>query len=88
MYRPLFQGTISNWTTELKAVLWKRMGYSFIFSTSTKQVKVLELILSVSFAFESCCCEPTFCVYSLNKKNRQLLGFKIKANQSETLQEY
>ncbi len=33
------------------------MGYSFVISTSIKQLKGLELILSVSFAFGSCCCE-------------------------------
>ncbi len=33
------------------------MDYSFVISTSIKQVKGLELILSVSFAFGSCCCE-------------------------------
>ncbi len=54
---PLFQGTISNWTVDSKAVSWTDVGYSFIISTSVKQVKGLELILSVSFVFGSCCCE-------------------------------
>ncbi len=58
---PLFQGTISNWTIDSKAVSWTGVGYSFIISTSIKQVKVLELILSVPFAFGSCCSEPTSC---------------------------
>ncbi len=37
------------------------MGYSFIISTSIKQVKDLELILSVPFVFGSWCCETTLC---------------------------
>ncbi len=50
---PLFQETISNWTVDSKAISWTDVGYSFIISTSIKQVKGLELI-----AFGSCCCEP------------------------------
>ncbi len=61
MYLPLFQGTISNWTIESKGVSWTGMGYSFIISTSIKQVKDLELILSVPFVFGSWCCETTLC---------------------------
>ncbi len=55
---PLFQETISNWTVDSKAVSCFR---TFVISTSIKQVKGLELILSVPFAFGSCCCEPTSC---------------------------
>ncbi len=44
------EGTISNWTIDLKAVSWTVVGYSFINYTSIKQTKDLELILSVSFA--------------------------------------
>ncbi len=58
---PLFQATISNWTVDSKAVSWTVVGYSFVISTSIKQVKGLELVLSVPFAFGSCCCEPTSC---------------------------
>ncbi len=58
---PLFQGTISNWAVVSKVISWTGVGYSFIISTSIKQVKDLELILSVPFAFWSCCCEPTSC---------------------------
>ncbi len=50
---------ISNWTVDSKAVSWTGVGYSFIISTSIRQVKVLELILSVPFTCGSCCCEPT-----------------------------
>ncbi len=45
MYLPLFQGTISNWTVDSKAISWTDVGYFFIISTSIKQVKGLELIL-------------------------------------------
>ncbi len=41
MYLLLFQGTISNWTVDSKAVSWTGMGYSFIISTSIKEVKWL-----------------------------------------------
>ncbi len=58
IYLPLFQGTISNWSVDSKAISWTDVGYSFIISTLSKQVKGLELILSVSFVFGSCCCEP------------------------------
>ncbi len=58
---PLCQGTKSNWTIDSKAVSWTGVGYSFVISTSIKQVKGLELILSVTFAFGRCCCEPTVC---------------------------
>ncbi len=80
MYHPLFQGTISNCTIDSKAVSWTGMGYSFIISTSIKQVKGLELILSVPFAFGSCCCEPTSCGQRISpyKWNRQLLGLKSR----------
>ncbi len=56
------------------------MGYSFVISTSIKQVKGLELILSVSFAFGSCCCEPTSSSQrsSACRWNRQLAS-KTKA---------
>ncbi len=41
------------------------VGYSFVISTSIKQVKCLEClrvgVISVPFAFGSCCCEPTSC---------------------------
>ncbi len=37
---PFFQGTISNWAGDLKAISWTDVGYSFIISTSIKQVKV------------------------------------------------
>ncbi len=49
------------------------MGYSFIIYPSVKQVKHLELILSVPFAFGSCCCEPTSCGQRISpyKWNRQ-----------------
>ncbi len=49
-------------------------------STSIKQVKSLELILSVPFAFGSSCCEPTLCgqMISPYKWNRQLLDLKTK----------
>ncbi len=53
MYLPIFQGTISNWTVDSKAVSWTDVGYSFIISASIKQIKGLELILSVSSAFVS-----------------------------------
>ncbi len=56
---PIFQGTISNWTIDSKAVSWTGVGYSFVISTSIKQINALELIVSVPFAFGSCCCEPT-----------------------------
>ncbi len=81
----LFQGMISNWTIHSKAVSWTGVAYSFLISTSIKQVKVLELIISVLFAFGSCCCEPTLCgqTNSLYKWNRQLLGFKNKTKPSE-----
>ncbi len=42
---PLFQGTISNWTVDSKAISWTDVGYSFVISTSIKQLKVLELII-------------------------------------------
>ncbi len=58
---PLFQGTISNLTVDSKAISWTCVGYSFVIYTSIKQVKGLELILSVPFAFGSCCCKPTSC---------------------------
>ncbi len=82
---PPFQGTISNWTIASKAVSWTDVGYSFVISTSIKQVKGLELILSVSFVFGSWCCEPTSCGQriSLYKWNRQLFSFKNKTNPSE-----
>ncbi len=82
---PLFQGTISNWTVDSKAVSWIDVGYSFVISTSIKQAKGLELILSVPFAFGSCCCEPILCGHRISpfKWNRQLLGFKNKTNPSE-----
>ncbi len=82
---PLSQGTISNWTIDSKAVSWTDVGYSFVISTSIKQVKGLELILSVPFAFGSCCCEPTSCVQRISpyKRNRWLLGFKNKTNPPE-----
>ncbi len=67
---PLFQGSISNWTIDSKAVSWTDVGYSFVISTSLKQVKGLELILSVSFAFGSCCCEPHHAVKGSLKRNR------------------
>ncbi len=60
---PLFQGTISNWTVDSKASSWTRglflcyFNYLYII----KQVKGLELIISVPFAFGSCCCEPASC---------------------------
>ncbi len=54
----LFEGTISNWTVDSKAITWTDVGYSFVISTPIKQVNVLELIWSVSFAFGSCWCEP------------------------------
>ncbi len=57
-----FQGTISNWIINSTAVSWEGVGYSFLISTSIKQQKCLDLILSVPFAFESCCCEPTSAV--------------------------
>ncbi len=47
MYLPLFQGTISNWKVDSKAVSWTGVSDSFIISTSIKQVKGLDLILSV-----------------------------------------
>ncbi len=52
------------------------MGYSFVMSTSIKQVKGLELILSVPF--RNCCSEPTACGQRINpcKWNRWLLGNK------------
>ncbi len=53
-YLPPFQGTISNWTVDSKAISWTDVGYSFIISTSVKHVKGLELIVSVPFAFGSC----------------------------------
>ncbi len=86
MYLPPFQGTISNWTICSKAFSWTGVGYYFVISTSIKQVKSLELILSVSFAFGSCCCEPTSCGQRISpyRWNRQLLGFKNKTNPSES----
>ncbi len=60
---PLFQGTISNWTDDSKASSWTHglflcyFNYLYII----KQVKGLELIISVPFAFGSCCCEPASC---------------------------
>ncbi len=82
---PLFQGTISNWTVDPKAISWADVGYSFVISASIKQVKGLELILCVPFAFGSCCCEPTSCGQRSSpcRWNRQLLGFKNKTNPSE-----
>ncbi len=56
---PFFHGIMGNWTIDSKAVSWTGMSYSFIISTSIKQVNVLKLILSVLFAFRSCCSEPT-----------------------------
>ncbi len=54
---PLFQTNISNWTIDSNAILWTGIGYSFTISTSTKQVKGLEL----PFAFGRCRCEHTSC---------------------------
>ncbi len=82
---PLFQGIISNWTIDSKAVSCTSVGYSFVIYTPIKQVKGLELILSVPFAFGSCCYEPTLCCQMISpyKCNRQSLGFKNKTNSSE-----
>ncbi len=46
------------------------MGYFFVISTSVKQVKCLELILIVPFAFGSCCCKPT----SLSQSQHECWG--------------
>ncbi len=40
IYLPFFSRTISNWAGDLKAISWTDVGYSFIISTSIKQVKV------------------------------------------------
>ncbi len=77
----LFQGTISNWTIDSKAVSWTGVGYSFIISTSIKQVKGLELILNVPFVFGPYHAAQRSSTY---KGNRQLLGFKNKINLSES----
>ncbi len=61
MYLPPFQGTIRNWTVDSKVISWTNVGYSFIISTSIKQVKGLELIQSVPFAFGICCYGHTSC---------------------------
>ncbi len=81
MSLPLSQGTISNWTIDSKAVSWTDVGYSFIISSSIKQVNGLEL-----FVFGSCCSEPTSCGQRSSpcKRNRQLFGFK-NTNSSERL---
>ncbi len=81
MYLPFSQGTISNWTIDSKAVSWTDVGYSFIISSSIKQVNGLEL-----FVFGSCCSEPTSCGQRSSpcKRNRQLFGFK-NTNSSERL---
>ncbi len=85
---PLFQGTISNWTVDSKAISWTRglflcyFNYLYII----KQVKGLELIISVPFAFGSCCCEPASCSQRISpyKWNCRLLkGFRNKTNPSE-----
>ncbi|MEE6528648.1 hypothetical protein FKM82_031238, partial [Ascaphus truei] len=55
------KGTKSNWTIDSKAVSWTGVGYSFVISSSIKQLKGLELIPGVAFTFGSCCCEPTTC---------------------------
>ncbi len=55
---PLFQGTISHWIIDSKAISWTDVGYSFVISTSVKQVKGLELILSVPFALEAVAVNP------------------------------
>jgi len=58
--------TVSNWTVDSKAMSWTDVLYSFIISTSIEHVKRLELILSMPFAFGSCCCEPTSCGQSIS----------------------
>ncbi len=37
---PLFQGIISNWTVDTKAISWTDVGYSSIISTLIKEVAV------------------------------------------------
>ncbi len=61
------------------------MDYSFIISTSIKQVKGLELILSVPFVFGSCCCEPHHVVKgSLHtRETDDCLASKTKLHQRE-----
>ena len=39
VYHPLFEGTINDWITDLKAASWTGMGNSFVISSSIKQVK-------------------------------------------------
>ncbi len=66
--------TISNWTIDSKAVSWTGVGYSFVISASIKQLKILDLILSVPFTFGNCCSESTSCHQRSSpcKGNRQL----------------
>ncbi len=58
------------------------MGYSFDMSTSIKQVKGLELILRVPFAFGSCCCEPHHAVKELSIQVKQTIVRLQKQNKS------
>ena len=58
---PIFsrdQKLLDNW---LKSCFMDWSGLFFVISSSIKQVKGLELIPGVTFAFGSCCCEPTTC---------------------------
>lgn len=51
---PLTKG---NWTIGFSAVPWPSVYYSLIISFRSKQMKGLESISSVAFAFVICCCQ-------------------------------
>ncbi len=58
------------------------MGYSFVISTSIRQVKDLELILSVPFTCGSCCCEPTSRSQRSSPYKKQTIARLQKQNKS------
>ncbi len=48
---PFFQGAISNWAGDLKAISWTDVGYSFVISTSIKQEeKSMEKAWNISWS--------------------------------------
>ncbi len=76
---PLYQGTISIWTTDSKAISWT-VGCFLIISTSVKQVKGLEVTLSVPFAFELLMWTHIMCSKELSIQEKQTIVRLQKQN--------